>query len=138
MKLEIVTPAELVFSGDVSYVSLAGADGDFGVLPGHAPLISTLRPGVLLVKNGNSETRYGVTSGFADVTPTQVTVLAEDIIAQNAIDLATVRDQFTIAHAERDALLQAGENGAKLAKLQQQIDGLRIRVELAEAWALRH
>jgi F-type H+-transporting ATPase subunit epsilon len=138
MKLEIVTPAQLVFSGDVSYISLAGADGDFGVLPGHAPLISTLRPGVLSVRIGHSETRYAVTSGFADVTPSQVTVLAEDIIAQNAIDLATVRDQLAAAHAERDGLLQAGEKGAKLDKLQQQIDGLRVRVELAEAWALRH
>lgn len=138
MKLEIVTPAELIFSGDVSYVSLAGADGDFGVLPGHAPLISTLRPGVLSVKTGNSETRYAVTSGFADVSPMQVTVLAEDIIAQNAIDLATTRDQLSAAHAERDALLQTGETGIKLDKLQQQIDGLRVRVDLAEAWALRH
>lgn len=138
MKLEIVTPAQLVFSGDVSYVSLAGADGDFGVLPGHAPLISTLRPGVLAVKIGNSETRYAVTSGFADVTPSQITVLAEDITEQRNIDLATVRDQLTAAHAEREALLQAGETGIKLDKIQQQIDGLRVRVELAEAWALRH
>lgn len=138
MKLEIVTPAQLIFSGDVSYVSLAGADGDFGVLPGHAPLISTLRPGVLAVKTGNSETRYAVTSGFADVSPIQVTVLAEDIISQNEIDLATTRDQLAAAHAERDALLQTGEKGVKLDKLQQQIDGLRVRVDLAEAWALRH
>lgn len=137
MKLEIVTPAQLVFSGEASYVALSGTEGDFGVLPGHAPLISTLRPGVLAVTQNNSVTKYAVAGGFADVAPTQVTVLVEDIIEQRHIDLATTREQLSAAHAEREALLEAHQNGAKLAKVQQTIDSLRIRVELAEDWALR-
>lgn len=135
MKLDIVTPAQLVFSGEISAISLAGAEGDFGVLPGHAPLIATLRPGVMTVKQDKAETRYVVTSGFADVTPTQVTVLAEDIIAEDDIDLTTTKEQLTAAHAVREALLEADDTGLKLTKLQRHITALEVRLQLAEYWA---
>ena len=78
VKFELVSPERLLLSTDVDSVVIPGAEGDFGVLPGHAPLISTVRPGVLEVFQGNkAEQRFLVVGGFAEVTPQGCTVLAE-------------------------------------------------------------
>lgn len=74
---ELVSPSRLVFSGEVEQVDVPGAEGDFGVLPGHAPFISTLRPGILTIRSGGDAKRYFVRDGFAEVNPDGLTVLAE-------------------------------------------------------------
>ena len=77
---ELVSPSRLVFSGEVEQVDVPGAEGDFGVLPGHAPFISMLRPGILTIRNGNDAKRYFVRGGFAEVNPDGLTVLAETAV----------------------------------------------------------
>jgi F-type H+-transporting ATPase subunit epsilon len=74
---ELVSPSRLVFSGEVEQVDVPGAEGDFGVLPGHAPFISMLRPGILTIRSGNDAKRYFVRGGFAEVNPDGLTVIAE-------------------------------------------------------------
>ena len=74
---ELVSPSRLVFSGEAEQVDVPGAEGDFGVLPGHAPFISTLRPGILTIRSGGDAKRYFVRDGFAEVNPDGLTVLAE-------------------------------------------------------------
>lgn len=81
----LVSPERELFSGEVDQVVVPGAAGEFGVLPRHAPLMSTVRPGALRVLNEGAERRIFVNGGFADVTPDGLTVLAED-----AVDLADV------------------------------------------------
>jgi F-type H+-transporting ATPase subunit epsilon len=76
-KFELVSPERLLMSAEVDQVDLPGADGDFGVLSGHAPMVSTLRAGVLTVKAGGSSDRIFVRGGFAEVNPDGLTVLAE-------------------------------------------------------------
>src|ERR1700754_1318206 len=73
---DLVSPAELVFSGEVEHVVVPGTEGEFGVLAGHAPLIAMLRPGILKIL-GPDEQRILVTGGFAEVTAEALTVLAD-------------------------------------------------------------
>ncbi len=83
LQFELVSPEALVFSKPVALVTVPGGEGDFGVLPGHAPLIVTVRPGVIEVYEQNDNTvseRIFVAGGFAEVTGERCTVLAEEAI----------------------------------------------------------
>jgi F-type H+-transporting ATPase subunit epsilon len=82
---DLVSPEKLLFSGEVTQVDLPGSEGDFGVLAGHAPIVTTLRPGILTVFEDRSEMRVVVNGGFAEVSPAGLTVLA---------DLAAPVDEF--------------------------------------------
>lgn len=78
LHFELVSPERLLFSGDVAEVDIPGTEGDMGILPGHAPVLSTLRPGVITVtKDGGQKERIFVRGGFAEVNPQGLTVLAE-------------------------------------------------------------
>ena len=74
---ELVSPEKLLFSGDVEQVDVPGAEGDFGVLAQHAPMVTTLRPGILTVHGAGGEQKIVVLGGFAEVSADGLTVLAE-------------------------------------------------------------
>src|SRR5258706_48972 len=74
---DLVSPEKLLFSGEVNQVDVPGSEGDFGVLAGHAPLITTLRPGILVIYGERGALRIVVDGGFAEVGPGGLTVLAE-------------------------------------------------------------
>lgn len=85
---ELVSPERLLMSKDVSMVVVPGADGLFGVLPRHSPLLSTLLPGVIDVyEDGSVTDRIFVAGGFAEVTEDRCTVLAEEATAVAELDL---------------------------------------------------
>jgi F-type H+-transporting ATPase subunit epsilon len=97
-KFELVSPERLLVSGDVEQVLVPGAEGDMTVLAYHAPLLTTLRPGVLNIGfPGGEHQRYFIRGGFAEVGPSGLTVLAE-----TAIDLREL-DGGQIAQAIKDA-----------------------------------
>jgi F-type H+-transporting ATPase subunit epsilon len=73
----LVTPERELFSGEVDQVDAPGSEGDFGVLAGHAAFMTTLREGMVYVRNHNDRMAYSVKGGFADVTPKGLTILAE-------------------------------------------------------------
>jgi F-type H+-transporting ATPase subunit epsilon len=77
LHFELVSPEKLVFSGEVEQVDVPGAEGDFGVLEGHAPFVTTLRPGILTVHAAGGGQRVVVLGGFAEVSAEGLTVLAE-------------------------------------------------------------
>ena len=77
MKVDILTPDTTLFSGEATYVGLPGADGSLGIMNSHAPLITTLQSGDVIVKNGSSEERFTVGGGTVEVLNNVVTVLAE-------------------------------------------------------------
>jgi len=84
LAFSLVSPARELFSGDVDHVIAPGSEGEFGVLPAHAPFMSTLKNGVVRVLRGShDDMRIFVRGGFADVTPAGLTILAEE-----AVDLA--------------------------------------------------
>ncbi len=74
----LVSPERELFSGEVDQVDAPGAEGDFGVLAGHAPFMTALREGEVTVHINGALTRYAIEGGFADVTPDGLTVLAEN------------------------------------------------------------
>ena len=83
LNVTLITPAQTLFEGQASTLTLPGDEGDFGVLPGHMPLISTLRAGAPLeITTADGTTRrFTTTGGVADVQPAQVTILAETATA---------------------------------------------------------
>jgi F-type H+-transporting ATPase subunit epsilon len=85
---DLVSPEKLSFSGEVSQVDVPGAEGDFGVLAGHAPLITTLRPGILVVHGEGRQTRIVVSGGFAEVGPAGLNVLADMAVPAEDFDAA--------------------------------------------------
>jgi F-type H+-transporting ATPase subunit epsilon len=105
VEFELVAPEELLFSEPVELVVVPGAEGDFGVLPGHSPLISTLRTGVIAVyENDAVNRRIFVSGGFAEVTPERCTVLADEAIALESANRSDVEDRVK---ADREALESA-------------------------------
>lgn len=94
---ELVSPERLVYSGKVSEVVVPGTEGEFGILAGHAPFVSTLKPGVLTIKGEGAPQKLFVRGGFAEANPQGLTVLAE-----TAIPLAELRSE-NLAQMIRDA-----------------------------------
>ena len=107
---ELVSPARLLVSSRVDMVVVPGAEGDFGALDRHSPMISSVRPGVLDVHDGGKiSSRIFVAGGFAEVTEDRVTVLAEEAIpladltkAMATTRLQTAKDALADAHSERE------------------------------------
>ena len=99
-QFDLVSPEKLLFSGEVEQVDVPGSEGDFGVLAGHAPLIATLRPGILTVINGSERQRIVVFGGFAEVSPQGMTVLADTAVPVDELDAAHLASE--IKDAEED------------------------------------
>ena len=104
VEFELVSPQKLLKSQPVDMVVVPCADGDIGVLPGHSPLIATVRPGVVDIhENGKVSERIFVSGGFAEVTTERCTLLAEEAIIVADLDLATAELRLADAQAALDA-----------------------------------
>ena len=113
LKFELVTPERMALSQDATQVVVPGLEGDFTVLPGHAPVISALRPGVVDVTLPDaSKARIFVNGGFAEVNPQQLTVLAERALDVEAMDAGTIAAELAVAEADFAA---AADDTARLA-----------------------
>jgi F-type H+-transporting ATPase subunit epsilon len=109
-RFELVTPERMALSEDVAQVVVPGVEGEFTVLPGHAPVISALRPGVIEVELPDaSKTRIFVKGGFAEVDADRLTVLAERALPVEAMDTAA---ELEAAEAE---LAAATDDAGRLA-----------------------
>ena len=125
LAFELVSPAELVVSEDVDMVVFPGRVGDMGVLPGHAPLISVLRPGTICMFEGTSVSkRLFVAGGFAEVTGGRCTVLAEEAVALEDVsvedveqEIADYRDDVAAATEEAEKVEAEKKLDTALAKL---------------------
>jgi len=91
---DLVSPERLLISGEVEQVDIPGAEGDFGVLAGHAPFVTTLRPGILTIKRNGSVEKVVIFGGFAEVSPTGLTVLADVATAVEDFDKAVLDAQI--------------------------------------------
>ena len=119
---DLVSPERLLLSDDVEMVTLPGSEGDFGVLAGHAPVISTLKPGVIEVTGGQeSGLRLFVRGGFAEVDGEKIIVLAEEAIPLNEFDSAALDSR--IRDAEED--LQAAKTDEERGQAAEALEHLR-------------
>ncbi len=91
LKLEVATPTRLVVSGEVDEVVVPGSEGSFGVLPGHAALLSLVGTGEVMYRTGREEHHLAVSGGFAEVGPDHVTILSESAERPEEIDVARAR-----------------------------------------------
>jgi F-type H+-transporting ATPase subunit epsilon len=117
---DLVSPENLVFSGEVEHVVVPGTEGEFGVLAGHAPLIAMLKPGILKIL-GPEEQRIVVVGGFAEVNPDGLTVLADRAVPVDDLDPAVLAGE--IKDAEED--VADSKDDASRDKLQLKLDQLR-------------
>lgn len=109
-KFELVSPERVLLSIDADQVVVPGSDGEFAVLAGHAPVIATLRPGVLDVTAGGSKRRLFVKSGFAEVDPSRLTVLAEKAYDIDDMSSSAIAEELRAAEAD---LAAAKDDNAK-------------------------
>ena len=108
---ELVTPERMVFTEEADMIVVPGGDGDFGVLPGHAPLLSTVRPGTVEVYEGDRVTmRIFVSGGFAEVADGRCAVLADEAVPASEIDRAEAEERLKRAQERhREAALDGPE-----------------------------
>ncbi len=128
VNFELVSPERVLVSDTFDMVVIPGGDGDFGVLPDHSPLITTIRPGVIDIhEGGNVAHQVFVAGGFAEVLPNRCTVLAEQALMVESIDPEDVRSRMEAAELDlRDAETDAGRSKAEdeLATLRVMLDAV--------------
>jgi F-type H+-transporting ATPase subunit epsilon len=112
LSFHLVSPEREVYSGEVDQVVVPGSEGDFGVLPKHAPVMSAIRSGAITVTDGGAVRRIFVQGGFADVTPEGLTILAEEAIDLAEVDAAELEGDLKNA---RDDLNDAKDDAARTA-----------------------
>ncbi len=115
---DLVSPEKLLFSGGVEQVDVPGADGDFGVLANHAPMVATLRPGILTVQNAGGAQKIVVLGGFAEVSAQGLTVLADVAEAVEDIDRTIISARIS----ELESRIEKTELGSEIDKLITQLD----------------
>jgi F-type H+-transporting ATPase subunit epsilon len=108
LHFEFVSPETVLFSGDVDQVDLPGSEGDLGVLPGHAPIVTTLRPGIVTIMREGTRESVVVVGGFAEMGPAGLTVLADRAGTREDFDLellaSDIRDiEEDVADSKDDA-----------------------------------
>lgn len=118
---DLVSPEKLLFSGEVDQVDVPGSEGDFGVLAGHAPVVTTLRPGILVIYREREALRIVVDGGFAEVGPAGLTVLADMAVPVDEFDVA--RLAVLIKDTEEDVADESDQ--WKRDKLTHKLDRLR-------------
>jgi F-type H+-transporting ATPase subunit epsilon len=127
LQFSLVSPERELFSGQVEQVDAPGVEGEFGVLPRHAPFMTTLKPGVVRIYENGKVTPVFVRGGFADVTPAGLTILAEEAVRLEDVDTAQL-DQ-AIANARSDAS-DPGDEGrrTRAAERLEYLEALRAAV----------
>jgi F-type H+-transporting ATPase subunit epsilon len=127
-RLDIVTAEREVFSDDVDEVVAPGVEGQLGILPHHAPLMTTLLPGELLVKKGGEEFYLAISGGFIEVRPDRIIILADAAERVEEIDIARAEE----AKRRAEARLAEKAPGVDTARAEAALRRSLIRLQVAE------
>ena len=103
LNLEVVSPEKLIMSKLVDMVTVSGTEGDFGVLPGHTALVSSIRPGLLQIEANKDVEILFISGGFIEVIEDKVSILATDVISSNDINVSECEDKIKKCNDEIDA-----------------------------------
>jgi len=125
--LDVVSAEASLFSGRVSHLAVSGSEGDLGIMPGHTPLLTQVKPGMvqLVNQNGDEEVIY-ISGGFLEVQPHGVTVLADTAIRGRDLDLAKAEDAKQRAESRIENSLSDVDYALVTAQLAQAIAQLRV------------
>jgi F-type H+-transporting ATPase subunit epsilon len=135
IRCEIVSQDRLVFEGDVDIVILPGSLGEMGILPGHAPLLSTLELGVIKVKQGDQEEIFTVTGGFVEVQPDIVTVMAD--AAENVEEIDVQRAEAAMERARKLLEEDQAVDPDVYLRIQAALQRSSLRLKTAEQYRKR-
>jgi F-type H+-transporting ATPase subunit epsilon len=128
IKLEIVTAERLTFSDEVNAISAPGVEGQLGILPHHAPLMTMLQPGEIKIKKDNEENYFYISGGFLEVRPDKVIVLADACEHCEEIDA----DRAEKAKRRAEERLKTPEQGIDHARTQASLLRSLVRLKVAE------
>ena len=128
LELEIVTAEQQIYSGDASAVVADGIEGQLGILPHHAPLITMLKPGELLIRKDREETYMAITGGFLEVRPDKVIILADACERCDDIDL----ERAEAAKHRAEERLKTHIPGIDLQRAEAALRRSMIRIKVAE------
>jgi len=129
IQLEIVTPERLVYEDEVDSVNVPGIEGELGILPHHAPLLSILGFGELRIRKGGAEESFAIVGGFVQVRPDKVVVMAETADLAAEIDLEKAQE----ARREAERALETGySEGADLSAARAALQTALMRIRVAE------
>ncbi|MBU6183349.1 MAG: ATP synthase F1 subunit epsilon [Verrucomicrobia bacterium] len=128
VRLEIVTPEAKSFSDDVDSVVIPGVEGEIGVLPMHAPLMTLLQPGELRVVKGGEETRLAVGEGFVEITQEKIAVLTDMAVKESDIDESAAEEAIRRAEeAMRNERMGDEEQAATKAALMRSLALVKVK-----------
>ncbi len=122
-QFDLVSPERKLAELTVTSVQIPGMDGDFTAMPNHAPFLTTLRPGVVRVVSGSTTTEYVVTGGFAEISPTSATILAEQAVPRGEVQGAMLSD--LLAEAQKAAGEASEENKTATAQRVRDVTSLK-------------
>jgi F-type H+-transporting ATPase subunit epsilon len=129
LTLEVITPEKIALRETVDEIVLPGSNGELGILPDHAPLISQLKTGILSYRAGSDKKLMHVSGGFVEVLPDKVSVMAD--VAERADEIDLKRAQLARSRAEE--MLSSREENADLQNTQLKLERALIRIQLAQS-----
>ena len=127
LKLEIITPAATVFSEDVEMVTLPGVEGELGILPQHVPLMTQMVPGEMVVRKNGQDRFLAVGEGLIEITGDHVTILTDQAMAAENIDVALAEEARQRAQARLKEKLSAEEVANVNAALARSLAEIRVK-----------
>ncbi len=125
LEIDLVSPEKQVFSKYADMVIVSGAEGDFGVLPGHAALVSTIRPGVLEIQDSNNVEKFFLSGGIVEVLLDKVSVLATEVFSKDDIDISECELKISKYNSE----IQSMSDEPSKEKHQNLIDKFKLMIE---------
>jgi F-type H+-transporting ATPase subunit epsilon len=127
IQLDVVTPEKLAFTGEVDEVTLPGALGEFGVLPGHAFFLSELKPGAMHFRKAGEDDYFAINRGIAEVTPAKVTVLVQTAEHKGEIDV----ERAEAARTRAEKRLQERKENMDMARAETALQRATARLKVA-------
>ena len=125
LSLEVVAPEKMVMSKTVDMVTISGSEGDFGVLPGHAALVSSIRPGFLEIEADKETEKMFIGGGFIEVLEDKVSILATEVLSAEQIDISDCEEKISKCNSDIDV----SETDVDKELIQKNIDKFQAMIE---------
>jgi len=125
LNLEVVSPEKLILSKSVDMVTISGTEGDFGVLPGHAPIVSSIRPGILEIESNKEIQKMFIGGGFIEVLLDKVSILATEVFSSEDINISECENNIN----EYNAKIGSSETELDKESMQKSIDKYQAMIE---------
>ena len=128
LNLEVVSPEKLILSKSVDMVTISGTEGDFGVLPGHAPIVSSIRPGILEIESNKEIQKMFIGGGFIEVLLDKVSILATEVFSSEDINISECENKIN----EYNVKIGLSETELDKESMQKSIDKYQAMIEFKD------